>query len=114
MVKNLLISNLPTIIILVIFAAYILYHIVTKQWTELRSVAYKIMLAAEKTFSSGQGKEKFDFVFNQVYNLLPAWLKLFIPPDTLRLKLQGWYSKIIDYLDNGKIDSSVQPPAAQA
>lgn len=80
----------------------------TKQWTKLREQAYALMLQAERLFSNSEGKKKFEAVFEVLYyDLLPAWMRMFISPDTIKEKLQEWYDLSKDYLDNGKIDNSV-------
>ena len=104
--KQLIISNLPTILIVALFFVYVVYLVVTQQWVRLRETAYKIMLKAEKIFKTGQGRKKFDYVFEQVYDLVPAWIKIFVPEDDLRFKLQEWYNHAKDYADNGKLDGS--------
>ena len=104
--KQLIISNWSTILIVALFFVYVVYLLGTRQWTRLREIAYKIMLKAEKIFKTGQGRKKFDYVFEQVYDLVPAWLRLFVPEDTLRRKLQEWYNHAKDYVDDGKLDGS--------
>jgi len=104
--KEFIFSNWATILIVILFFAYILFLVITKQWTKLREAAYKIMLAAEKVYLTGQGRKKFNYVFVKVYNLVPAWLKLFVSEYWLRCKLQEWYNLVKDYADDGKIDSN--------
>jgi len=105
--KNLIISNLPTLIIVVAFLIYVVYLVVTKKWEQLRALTYKLMLEAEKVITgTTQGQNRFNQVFVQVYSLLPAWFRLFVPADTLKAKLQSWYIEIADYMDNGKVDGS--------
>jgi hypothetical protein len=69
------------------------------------------MLQAERIFSDGEGKKKFDAVFEKLYNdLVPAWMHLFVSQDDIRRKLQEWYDLAKDYLDNGVIDGSLTKP----
>jgi len=111
--RNFIISNLPTIIILVAFLVYIIYLIVNRKWEELRALAYKSILQAEKVIvGTKMGQKKFEQVFTQIYNLIPPWLRLFFPKKTVREKLQKWFNDIKDYLDNGKLDDSLQTQQA--
>ncbi len=107
--KDFLITNWFILLIAAVFMAFDIYLAVTKQWGKLREQAYALMLQAERIFSSDEGKKKFDAVFDQLYyNLIPAWMRLFISPDTVKEKLQEWYDLAKDYLDNGKIDNSTE------
>jgi hypothetical protein len=107
--KNFILNNWSTILLAFIFIAYVVFHIVTKQWSKLREMAYKLMLAIEKSISgSVAGKEKFELVFERIYSLIPLWFKLFVPPDELRRKLQEWYILAKDELDDGKLNNSIK------
>lgn len=68
--------------------------------------AYKIMLAVERAYADTEGQEKFDAAFTTIYDLLPAWLKLFVSPNEMKKKLQEWYDLAKDQLDDGKINNS--------
>lgn len=104
--KEFLAGNWFVLILGLLFLAGIIYLAVTKQWTKLRGIAYALMLQAERVFSDGEGKKKFEAVFERLYyNLIPPWLRLFVTPDELRRKLQRWYDLAKDYLDNGVIDN---------
>lgn len=107
MFLNFLQNNWISILVVLALLLYIALLICKKKWVHLRELAYKIMLAAEKTFGQGEGKKKFEIVFERVYALIPAWLRLFIPPERLREKLQEWYILAKDYLDDGTVNNSV-------
>lgn len=78
--KDFLISNWLVILILFCFTAYIVYLIVKHRWTNLRELAYKLIRQAEKAVTgTKKGRERFDIVLNQLYNIVPTWLRLFIP-----------------------------------
>jgi TRAP-type uncharacterized transport system fused permease subunit len=78
------------------------------KWEQLRAMAFKLILLAEAAYTgSKRGQEKFAAVFDYIYSLIPAWLKLFVSKDTAKKKLQEWYNEIKDYLDNNKCDDSV-------
>jgi hypothetical protein len=105
--KEFFTENWFVIAVLLVLFAFDIYLAVTKQWIKLREQAYALMLQAERIFSTGEGRKKFEAVFTTLYyDLIPAWLRLFISPDTIKEKLQEWYDLAKDYLDNGKIDNS--------
>jgi len=100
-------ANWLVILLLMLFVGYDIYLVITKQWTKLREQAYALMLAAERIFADGEGQKKFEAVFEKLYfDLVPAWLRLFVSPRSIREKLQKWYTLAKDYLDNGKVDNS--------
>lgn len=107
--KEFLISNWPTILIIAAFLVWIVNLAVKGKWAELRGIAYRLMLQAESAIrGTKRGQERFETVFTQVYSLIPAWLRFWFPEDLVREKLQDWFNTIKDYLDNGKIDKSVE------
>jgi hypothetical protein len=79
--KEFLQANWLVLIALVLFVAFDIYLVVTKQWGKLRAQAYALMLTAERVFGEGEGKKKFDAVFEKIYfYIIPSWLRLFVSP----------------------------------
>ena len=106
--KEFLMGNWLVVLLLVLFVGYTIYLVGTRQWVKLRSMAYALMLQAERIFSDGEGKKKFDAVFEKVYfDLIPAWLRLFISPTAIRTKLQEWYTLAKNELAKGIIDTQL-------
>lgn len=104
--KEFLVTNWFVLLLALFLIGFEVYLIITKQWTKLRQQAYALMLQAERVFADGEGKKKFEAVFQRLYyDLIPPWLRLFVPPNELRSKLQEWYNLAKDYLDNGTIDN---------
>ncbi len=92
-------------------AGYIVYLVVNKRWAKLRELAYKFIRQAEGVIvGTKRGQERFNLVLEQLYNMVPAWLRFFIPRSLLEQKLQEWFDLIKDSLDDGKINDSVKPP----
>ena len=90
------------------FAGYILYLIVQRRWSKLREIAYKLIRQAEAAITGTKmGQERFNTVLTQLYNMIPAWLRIFIPKSLLEQKLQEWFDLIKDSLDDGKINKSI-------
>jgi hypothetical protein len=105
--KEFLTQNWLVLLLGVLFLGYVIYLMVSRQWSRLRELAYALMLQAERLMSNIEGKKKFEAVFERFYyDLVPAWLRFFVPPDDIRRKLQQWYDLAKDYLDNGKVDNS--------
>ncbi|PYG90365.1 hypothetical protein LY28_00248 [Ruminiclostridium sufflavum DSM 19573] len=96
------------VILVVIGAlAYIIYLIINKKWNKLRRIANKLMLQAEQTIVGSQkGQERFEQVLTQVYLLIPAWIRFFIPESLFEKTLQKWFELIKDGLDDGKLNNS--------
>ena len=108
--KNFIISNWPSILIIAVFLFWVGLLIVNKKWDELRGTAYRLMLHAEKVITgTKRGQERFETVFKQIYSLIPPWLQFFVLESDLKEKLQKWYNDIKDYMDNGKVDGSKPP-----
>ncbi|NJD02040.1 MAG: hypothetical protein FIA99_05470 [Ruminiclostridium sp.] len=106
--KEFLSANWFVLLLAVLFLGFDIYLIITKQWTKLRQQAYALMLTAERVFDDSEGARKFEEVFEQLYyNLIPAWARLFVSPESIREKLQEWYTLAKDYLDNGKVDRNL-------
>jgi hypothetical protein len=109
--KDFILQNWATILIIVLAAAWGIFLAVNKKWDELRLIAYKLMIRAEKTITgTKRGQERFEQVFQQIYSLIPSWLQFFLDEVTVREKLQEWYVHIKDAFDNGMIDGSAKPP----
>ncbi|MGI6085870.1 MAG: hypothetical protein ACOYIF_10605 [Acetivibrionales bacterium] len=106
MIFEFLSQNWLIILVFAGVAAYIVYLTITRQWTKVRELAYQAMLLAERTFSDGDGKVKFDFVVRIVYKYLPSWIKLFFTEEHLRRIIQEWYNIAKDFLDDGIINDS--------
>ena len=90
--------------------AYIVYLIVKHRWTKLRELSYKLVRQAEQSIvGTKRGKERFTIVLDQLYNMIPVWMRFFIPQSLLKKKLQEWFDLVKDSLDDGEINNSIQP-----
>lgn len=106
--KEFLLANWATILILVVTAGYMLYLATTRRWEQLRAGTYKLVLEAEKVITgTKRGQERFEYVFKRLYLLVPTWLQFFVSEELLREKLQAWFIELKDYLDDGKKNQSV-------
>lgn len=81
-----------------IFIIWIGYLIVTKQWDKLRSIAYSLMLQAERVYNDNEGYKKFQNVFYELYNQMPLWMRFFLTEDYIKSQLQNWYEVAKDLL----------------
>lgn len=105
--KDFIIQNWASIVIVLTFLLTVILLAIQKKWGIIRELAYRMMLAAEMAFASGEGKKKFEAVFKTVYDMIPAWLKIFVPENLLREKLQKWFDIAKDWADDGVVNDSV-------
>lgn len=107
---NFLSNNWLMIIVALALVGHILYLLINRRWAKLRELAYKMIRQAESVIvGTKKGQERFNMVLSQLYDLLPAWLRFFIPRTYLEQKLQEWFDLIKDTLDDGKINGSSKP-----
>ncbi len=93
------------------FIGFIVYLAINHRWDKIRELAYKMIRQAENVIvGTKRGQERFNLVLDQLYNIMPAWLKLFISKSYMEQKLQEWFNLIKDSLDDGKINNSTKPP----
>jgi len=99
-------------ILVVILGIVIFLMTKNKNLEEVRRHCYHLFLHAEIIFGSGKGQEKFDYVVEKAYDLLPKWLKTFVGKKEFSELVQDWFDYITllakDYLDNGVVDNSVE------
>jgi hypothetical protein len=106
--KNFLIQQWPSIVIIAALIFYVVYLVVNRKWEQMRGDAYRLMVQAESIIKgTKRGQERFEAVFQEIYSLVPAWLRFWFPETLVREMLQKWYNKIKDYLDDGNINNSV-------
>lgn len=93
-----------------VIAALVIYGIVRyvryKGLEGIRNDVYKLFCVAENEFVYGANSEKFNYVINQAYALLPPVMRLFISEELLRKFVQALFDSVKDLLDNGKLDKS--------
>jgi hypothetical protein len=66
------------------------------------------MLKAEIIITgTKRGQERFEYVFQKVYSLLPLWVQFIYPPGDLKAKLQEWFDIAKDKLDDNIINNSI-------
>ncbi len=86
---------------------YIVYFALKHRWADLRELAYKFIHQAEQAITGTKmGQERFNYVLAQLFNMIPTWLRFFIPRSLLEQKLQEWFDLIKDSLDDGKINGT--------
>ena len=101
-------NNWILIVLAVLIFLYVSFLIITKQWTKLRSIAYALMLGAERLYTTEEGKRKFEMVLRRIYDLMPVWMSMIFSDQKIRQILQAWYNKAKDCLDDGKINGSIK------
>lgn len=82
-------------IVVVVFIGYIVYSIKKKG---LKQVALEWIIMAEKEFQKGENKEKFEYVYKAIYNVLPAFVKVFISEDVAENILSKFIQGVFDFI----------------
>lgn len=65
----------------------------------LRATTIQLIVYAEKTLGSGQGKEKMDMVIDKMTELLPLPIRLFITKEAIKVFVQHVFDEIKEALD---------------
>ena len=108
--KDALFNALPIVVPLIVLLMYLGYILRTKgkdaALSELRELAYALMVKAQKQFGDGHGSIKMDWVVEKIKPLLPRYTWVFMDEEDLRRWLQALYEKTLDLLDDGKINGS--------
>lgn len=91
-----IISIVIIAIVVIALALYLTYQIKKKG---LRKVAIEFIVMAEKKFEQGKNSEKFNYVFEAVYNLLPAMIKIFITKAVIVKFIQKVFDEVKIALD---------------
>ncbi len=98
MTEFIYINGLP-ILVLAAFFLYTGILIYQKKWTTLKCIAYRLIMEAEQAITgSKQGEKRFELVFSRLYGLIPAWLRIFLPEEFVKEKLQDWFDEIKEFL----------------
>lgn len=91
-----IISIIIIAIVVIALALYLTYQIKKKG---LRKVAIEFIVMAEEKFKQGQNSEKFNYVFEAVYELLPAMVKIFITKTVIIKFIQKVFDEVKIALD---------------
>lgn len=95
--------------ILLVFLGVFIFAIF--EWSKFKKIAYSAILNAKslaKDMVLKSGKQQEDWVVKKMYQYLPKGLTKFISEDNMRKVVHYLYHKIKDYIDNGKLDNSVE------
>lgn len=91
---NFIIENWSSILVGIIALSYVGYLIVVKDWVTLKSIAYALMLDAERNYKNNQGSVKRDAVIQALLNeKMPYWLKRFLSTGNVSKYLDEWYQE---------------------
>ena len=93
-----ILTNITDIVGVICALVLIAIAIYKREWSALKAAAYQLMLSAERLMATDEGQEKFDKVFESVWEKAPAWFKKLVSEATLKEKLQEWYDKAKDLL----------------
>ena len=82
-------------ILVIGFIGYIAYSIKKKG---LKQTALEWILIAEKEFQKGENKEKFEYVYKAIYNVLPAFVKAFVSEEVAENLLSKFIQSVFDFV----------------
>lgn len=91
-----IISIIVIAVVVITIAIFLIYKI---KKNGLRKTAIQFIVEAEKEFEKGKNSEKFNYVLNAVYELLPSILKIFITKDMIVKLIQKTFDEIKVALD---------------
>jgi hypothetical protein len=86
-----LLANIESVGTALVAVILLAYAIITRQWGLLRSAALSLMLSAERLLATEQGQLKMEWVFREVQQNIPIWLRPYLTEDKLREILQELY-----------------------
>ena len=101
-----IIENITTILGCGTIIVTLIAYLFQKNFSKAREQAYELILKAEKMLKSKTGQEKMEYVKETIYKEFPAYIKLFITKEQVEILAQLAFDKLVDYLDDGKINSS--------
>lgn len=94
--------------IIIILIAIVLYALL--EWNSFKSKAYALMLQAKRMAKDAvlkSGDEQIEWVIKKAYQFLPRHITIFISEDVMRKIIKYLYSKLKDYVDDGKLNNSI-------
>lgn len=93
--------------IIMVMLGVILYSAL--EWQKFKTQAYALMLQAKRLAKDEvlkNGDEQVEWIIKKSYQFLPRKLTIFISEKLLRKIIKYLYSKLKDYIDDGKMNSS--------
>jgi uncharacterized membrane protein YraQ (UPF0718 family) len=87
-------------IIAAILAGLLIY--ITFKKYGMRKVIIEFIVLAEKSFKQGRNDDKFNYLYEKVYNLLPAIVKFFVGQEELEDFIETVFSEVKIALDYKK------------
>lgn len=109
MSREVIVALTAVIVALCMTVATLYFYFKDATLETIRVDAYKLFLKAENRFkTSGAGKEKMQWVFNTIREIMPSWVRIFVTDELLAELLQQWFNNVKDLLDDGKINKSAE------
>lgn len=106
-----LLFTVSVCVILAFLFVILVILIKNNKLNSIREACYWIFLKAEDIYGASNGDKKLEYACEKVYELFPAWLKLFVDKEMLNNLVQKWFDESTrlakDYLDNGLLDHSI-------
>lgn len=104
METKIIIMILSAIILFACFMFILIKLLKTSKLEGLRNSIINLITKAEELYNQGENEEKFNYVFNKAYELLPSAFRLLISEQTLKNFIQLVFDGIKVALDyNNKV-----------
>ena len=91
-------TYVPYIVIGVVILAFIGYVLYSIKKKGLKQTALEWILIAEKEFQKGENKEKFEYVYKAIYNVLPSFVKAFVSEEVAENLLSKFIQSVFDFV----------------
>lgn len=89
---------IPYIVLAIVVIAFVIYIIYSTKKKGLKQTALEWILIAEKEFQKGENKEKFEYVYKAIYNVLPAFVKAFVSEEVAENLLSKFIQSVFDFV----------------
>lgn len=89
---------IPYIVLAIVVIVFIASLIYSSKKKGLKQTALEWILIAEKEFQKGENKEKFAYVYKAIYNVLPAYIKVFVSQEVAENILSKFIQGVFDFV----------------
>jgi len=95
--------------IIMLVVAVVTYAIA--ECKNFKAICYSLMLQAKRMAKDQvlkSGDEQVEWIVKKAFQFLPKRITIFISEDLMRKIIKYLYSKLKDYLDDGKMNNSIE------
>ena len=89
---------IPYIVLAIVVIGFIGYIVYSIKKRGLKQTALQWIIIAEKEFQKGENKEKFEYVYKAIYNVLPSFVKAFVSEEVAENLLSKFIQSVFDFV----------------